>query len=708
MALTMSIRGAVKPPNGAYNLRSLMELNVLQGIGAIANKPKWWMKWRDEEIRGKWLQEIEREFVSRTLQQTLLEWPTLYELEEFFLEGLKPAFEASDATERARLLAEKRSNVALDVPKGDGEDEEENDDGDEETADEGDDVSNSVLVSKNLNRESYGQIAFYFLQVTLWETASSLPEELWTRVSDPANPVRYGAPSTDAVMQLVALVHTKHTSANVERTTSFLVDLLAQDTLDLDTIQGVLGRHETRQEAHQFILAHCNRIRDEIMSVRSYITQMLDLYVDKFNLGDDESSISPGPVQETWLCDDLVDTKLRNKFISEVKVLEDVPEDKKDWHPNTNQQVLDLVHPSLYCCVFGKTSGLVSRPSVDDMSSSKLFMPGAEAVVQNPCSSSPVRFQWIPSEFSIDDERDKVKILSYINNLHPGDFSSLYDSISSIFGRFVPLFDRVLSNLATKCPIERFDLPSMEGRATQYLPQRPTIPDHVEVEDAPTTVSIKGKIVQVIVKIAEIQLTPENPKYNGGSWHVEGTDAEQIVATGLYYFGCENITESRLSFRVVVGEPDYEQSDYAGMAALYGLRNEERLVQYLGSVTAQNGRGVVFPNTLEHKVEPFELVDPTKPGTRKILAFFLVDPTKTIPSSAVIRAQQQDWIERAQAPVLKKMKLPECVESKVGRFAGAGMTLAEALAYRLELMTERSPIVDDGGDPELYFSLCEH
>ena len=28
--------------------------------------------------------------------------------------------------------------------------------------------------------------------------------------------------------------------------------------------------------------------------------------------------------------------------------------------------------------------------------------------------------------------------------------------------------------------------------------------------------------LQVIVKLANIELTPENPKYHGGVWHVEG------------------------------------------------------------------------------------------------------------------------------------------------------------------------------------------
>lgn len=77
-------------------------------------------------------------------------------------------------------------------------------------------------------------------------------------------------------------------------------------------------------------------------------------------------------------------------------------------------------------------------------------------------------------------------------------------------------------------------------------------------------------------------------------------------------------------------------------------------------------------------MEPLELLDPTKPGTRKILAFFLVDPTETIPSTAVIGAQQQSWIERHEVPVFKKLKLPEVVGAKVRDLVGSSMTLEEA------------------------------
>ncbi|EGV62988.1 hypothetical protein CANTEDRAFT_114303 [Yamadazyma tenuis ATCC 10573] len=39
---------------------------------------------------------------------------------------------------------------------------------------------------------------------------------------------------------------------------------------------------------------------------------------------------------------------------------------------------------------------------------------------------------------------------------------------------------------------------------------------------------------KVIVKLANIELTPENSTYAGGSWHLEGCINEDIVAIVLY------------------------------------------------------------------------------------------------------------------------------------------------------------------------------
>lgn len=42
------------------------------------------------------------------------------------------------------------------------------------------------------------------------------------------------------------------------------------------------------------------------------------------------------------------------------------------------------------------------------------------------------------------------------------------------------------------------------------------------LDDVKKTVSLRGRTLQLIVKLANIILTPEKPEYPGGKWHVEG------------------------------------------------------------------------------------------------------------------------------------------------------------------------------------------
>jgi hypothetical protein len=53
---------------------------------------------------------------------------------------------------------------------------------------------------------------------------------------------------------------------------------------------------------------------------------------------------------------------------------------------------------------------------------------------------------------------------------------------------------------------------------------------------------------------------------------------------------------------------------------------------------------IAFPNVLQHQVQPFELADPTRPGTRKILVLFLVDPGLRVTSTSTVPPQQLHWL----------------------------------------------------------------
>lgn len=303
------------------------------------------------------------------------------------------------------------------------------------------------------------------------------------------------------------------------------------------------------------------------------------------------------------LLDDCIRQSLKDMVIK-------LSENEPDWHPGSNQQVRDLVHPSLYCYV---------KPNV----------PEEE------------RYAWLPSEFEIDS-LGVVNVKSYINNLH----EKYYDVIERTFSSFIPSLEKVLNK------------------------------------------PVRGRTLQVIVKIASIELDETKPNYSGGSWHIEGMPYEYIAATCLHYLTVENITQSYLEFRkpVYVNEEniDYPQSDSSYTTNHYGItphsHHDGVMNRYLGMIKCAESASVVFPNSLQHRVKEFSLMSGCDSAKRTILAFFVIDPDHKITSTADVPPQQ------------------------------AVMSLEEAMFHRERLMHHRKFFVDKLNQKvfERPFSLCEH
>lgn len=420
-------------------------------------------------------------------------------------------------------------------------------------------------------------------------------------------------------------------------------------------------------------------------------------------LRDGRTGIEVSAVDGVWQSDTLVDDKLNSRLCEAVRVLEEVPEAEKDWHPGSDGQVLDLVHPSLFCLV-REVSGAPERAwrNPTDQYSKYEFSE---------------RFQWMPTDVDVSDDGE-VTFLSYVNNVHPDTHRELTSVLPDLFARFRPLLENVLTDLRHPRPLRIeadpygwYDSEPEYPDESSYSDdeayaeavsaweetyddwwenRRPVIPDAPdftppELPDESARVDLRGRRLQVIVKLATIHLTPDKPEYPGGSWHVEGMLNERIVSTGIYYWDSENITESRLSFRTALDNPYYEQNDDNGLREVYGLEDEDALNQVLGSASTPAGRCLAFPNILQHRVGSFRLMDPTRPGYRKILAFFLVDPSEKIVSTSDV-PPQQPWSDTST------------------------MTLEQAKNYREQLMQERKFFVDEHNE-QLYereFSLCEH
>ena len=127
-------------------------------------------------------------------------------------------------------------------------------------------------------------------------------------------------------------------------------------------------------------------------------------------------------------------------------------------------------------------------------------------------------------------------------------------------------------------------------------------------------------------------------------------------------------------------------------------------VQDIGDVITKAHRCVAFPNLYQHRVQPFRLEDPTKPGHRKILVFFLVDPTQRILSTTDVAPQQRDWVTEAMRDAGRDSafaKLPIEFIKMISNENDVAMTRSEAEKYREDLMSER--VVSVKGNNGAYF-----
>ena len=458
--------------------------------------------------------------------------------------------------------------------------------------------------------------------------------------------------------------------------------------------------------------------------------------------------ISPSAVQGVFQADGIVKEETVKAIRTLFDQLVSVPDSKKDWHPGTTN-VLDLVHPSLFCAVVGKTQVIPEeKRGGEEEKERDAFSYTGETHTLTAEDIKPVKptrtlyseeFQWLPTEVSVSED-GRASFTSYINNLHPLDHKDGYQAIADVLSDILPLWTETLFNAA--CPLDTridpdmYDLygPEPDGdddeayddwwENRQPLPEKlPKPPQEVSLshnnfggfdeekkEMAMKHFDLKGKKLQVIVKLGSIELTPDNPSYSGGSWHVEGMQNEAIVATGIYYLDSENVTESRLAFRHAVCEPDYEQSDNPGVEAVYGLQDEDALIQNLGAVTTHEGRLLSFPNHYQHQVSSFELQDKTKPGHRRILCFFLVHPQQRIVSTGIVPPQDPAWFQRVLLEDGALNPMPTDLQKHILKFTSVvPMSLEEAKEYREKLMQERSHFqVQQGEYFAREFSLCEH
>ncbi|KAJ2826128.1 hypothetical protein GGI24_002981 [Coemansia furcata] len=314
---------------------------------------------------------------------------------------------------------------------------------------------------------------------------------------------------------------------------------------------------------------------------------------------------------------------------------------------------------------------------------------------------------WLPTDFNVNGD-GSVTIRSYINNLHPVRYAALYQSISKVFAKFVPLLEQVATdmvhprNLRAEFSRDACIAPGMPSAYSvwEMLSRGEEIPEEYQkylktstrtigdtskdevvlnwdaYEEAYTEAEIYtepipepfhpadrplkpytmcGMPLQASVEMSSIILTPENPAHPEGEWQAVGRAEERIFAIGLYFYDVENIVSAKLKFRDPVWRNTfYGPGDLCDFCKAHDIESEFTYGCYysqeVGEVEVKSGSYVCYPNFYQTKMPMFELADPTQPGHVKYIAFYIVDPAQRLVSTEIVPPQQPHWIGTTASP----------------------------------------------------------
>ncbi|OAJ41309.1 hypothetical protein BDEG_24930 [Batrachochytrium dendrobatidis JEL423] len=305
-------------------------------------------------------------------------------------------------------------------------------------------------------------------------------------------------------------------------------------------------------------------------STFNFALKQLGVFVKQLvcNGSDGLGTIVPGPVELTYILDNGIPDNVYTRLMTNVSDLE------HGSNHNTGQMVHNLIDASMYSVVYGQTMIVplsirfkyTTMVPCDILLSTRLVSD--TPIIRDDPKFISRKFQWLPSEFRVEQD-GSVTINSYINNLNPIWHRDMYKCIAKIFKCFVPMFESLFRTIHPMFkyinihngikgykPPNRSDRGGMQPNTQVIRPVYvPTLPEHFQSNyESAKPVSLRGRNLQVIVKLTNIQLTPSKPKYDEGNWHNEGPINESIVAVGLYYYDVKiSPHPNSISARLLIG-----------------------------------------------------------------------------------------------------------------------------------------------------------
>ncbi|CAI6334731.1 unnamed protein product [Periconia digitata] len=343
--------------------------------------------------------------------------------------------------------------------------------------------------------------------------------------------------------------------------------------------------------------------------------------------------------------DVLVSFQLRESLRVAFQEIKDDRAERRDWYPHMNEIVQNLVDPSMYPLVYGRSrvvkEELVGVGDAIGRWAGKGFLlekSRSRFETSIPEDLWSDTYQWLPANVAFQKD-GTVRFTSYINNLHPVKFDDTYRTMEELVRICLPMWDQCLAiaydsydttaagrtetrmaypedadeevkkNWIPSDPQECANIPvnwdehedhdydpewDDEAEKKWELLRKPRIPEvpfedisYIQEEDQKLANVFNDSGLQIIVKMTSIELTPEKPNFTGSNWLVEGQMNEHIVGTALYYLDIENVTDSQVSFRMSTDSYINEDID-VGKGCYHWLQKIYGTTLYDGSLALQH------------------------------------------------------------------------------------------------------------------------
>jgi hypothetical protein len=161
--------------------------------------------------------------------------------------------------------------------------------------------------------------------------------------------------------------------------------------------------------------------------------------------------------------DSIVTPKLHDALRAAFEKLKADHEAAPDWHPRSNGMVQDLVHPSMYPLVYGRTRAFQEecvgvKDAVSHWANKGTVIP--KGGHQNSKGTNSIHYgvgsgtlppeywsetyQWLPANVTFQSDGG-VKFASYVNNLHPGKYVDIYRTLEELIKTSLPMWDQCLA-----------------------------------------------------------------------------------------------------------------------------------------------------------------------------------------------------------------------------------------------------------------------